>query len=235
MYKIHLGRYQPPPGPPPVLPPAVGEIDLPNPSDGGFTTKVAPPPGKAVTGRELALLRQIQDGFRTPAGNAWSHHMDFRGSTTLWLKPARDMRANLGFIKGWAGTGAMVAAQVAALPVGLLAERKHKRDRPYMVDPTLKPVAQYPPTSSYPSGHVRQAYASARVVARFDPSQADAAYGLARQVADSRLYSAAHYPSDVTAGAKLGVAVADKTMHALKRAPIAAALVGAALVADAHT
>jgi hypothetical protein len=99
-------------------------------------------------------------------------------------------------------------------------------------------VIGIPPTnSSYPSGHTRNAFAEARIVAKLDPAQADIAYARAEEVALSRMYAGAHLPSDVMAGARLGTAVGDAVVGAVKVARVAvplAALGGAALLVARH-
>lgn len=58
---------------------------------------------------------------------------------------------------------------------------------------------------SFPSGHSVTAFALAFVLARTYPRYAFLFYGLAVLVALSRVYLAKHFPSDVVAGAALGL------------------------------
>jgi len=68
-----------------------------------------------------------------------------------------------------------------------------------------------PPTtrrnSSFPSGHATAAFAAAAVVASAYPRLAVPAYLAAGTVAYSRLYLRRHYPTDVLAGAAVGMIV----------------------------
>ncbi len=58
---------------------------------------------------------------------------------------------------------------------------------------------------SFPSGHSVTAFALAFVLARAYPRYAVLFYGLAGLVAVSRVYLAKHFPSDVVAGAAIGL------------------------------
>lgn len=58
---------------------------------------------------------------------------------------------------------------------------------------------------SFPSGHSATAFALAYVLSRAYPKGACIFYGLASLVALSRIYLAKHFPSDVVAGAAIGL------------------------------
>ena len=64
-----------------------------------------------------------------------------------------------------------------------------------------------PRTSSFPSGHASAAIVAATLLAQDDPL-APLYYALAAVVASSRVYVKIHHPSDVVAGALLGLALA---------------------------
>lgn len=61
------------------------------------------------------------------------------------------------------------------------------------------------PHSSFPSGHTADAVAAARAVARVYPEVRLPAYAAAAAVAAIQIPRCAHYPSDVTAGALVGL------------------------------
>ena len=81
------------------------------------------------------------------------------------------------------------------------------RPRPYLAGTVeARTVEAAPPTSySFPSGHAATAVAGALAGARIVPAAAPVLWGLATLVALSRIYVGVHYPSDVAAGALLGV------------------------------
>jgi membrane-associated phospholipid phosphatase len=64
-----------------------------------------------------------------------------------------------------------------------------------------------PRTTSFPSGHASSAFTAAGVLAQGDPLW-PLYYAIAVVVASSRVYVKIHHPSDVVAGALLGVALA---------------------------
>ena len=76
-----------------------------------------------------------------------------------------------------------------------------------------------PPTSSYsfPSGHAATSFACATVLSALAPRRRVPFFVLATLIALSRLYNGVHYPTDVVAGALLGVFVALLVMEAASR------------------
>ena len=76
-----------------------------------------------------------------------------------------------------------------------------------------------PPTSSYsfPSGHAATSFACATVLSALAPRWRVPFFVLATMIALSRLYNGVHYPTDVVAGALLGVFVALLVMEAASR------------------
>jgi undecaprenyl-diphosphatase len=64
-----------------------------------------------------------------------------------------------------------------------------------------------PRTSSFPSGHASAAFTAAGLLSQNDPLW-PAYYAIAAVVASSRVYVKIHHPSDVVAGAIVGIALA---------------------------
>jgi undecaprenyl-diphosphatase len=64
-----------------------------------------------------------------------------------------------------------------------------------------------PRTSSFPSGHASSAFTAAGVLSQGDPLW-PVYYAIAAVVASSRVYVKIHHPSDVVAGALVGIALA---------------------------
>jgi undecaprenyl-diphosphatase len=76
-----------------------------------------------------------------------------------------------------------------------------------------------PPTSTYsfPSGHAATSFACATVLAVFAPRWRVPFFVLATLIGLSRLYNGVHYPTDVVAGALLGVLTARLLLSANPR------------------
>jgi undecaprenyl-diphosphatase len=81
------------------------------------------------------------------------------------------------------------------------------RPRPSLVDPHVHPLIAVPHDSSMPSGHALTAFACAAVLAPFAPRLRPWLFAYAGLVALSRPYLGVHYPSDVIAGALIGLAL----------------------------
>jgi membrane-associated phospholipid phosphatase len=71
----------------------------------------------------------------------------------------------------------------------------------------LPPLVPTGSDISYPSAHASTSFAGARALARAWPGTP--LYAAAAAMALSRPYVGVHYPSDIVAGALLGVAVAE--------------------------
>lgn len=92
---------------------------------------------------------------------------------------------------------------------GKVAKNYFKRNRPWIVDPTLKSCDQGdPPQSSYPSGHSTIGYSMTVILGALVPAKAEALKKRADQYAENRLVCSMHYRKDIIAGEILGTAVA---------------------------
>jgi undecaprenyl-diphosphatase len=93
-----------------------------------------------------------------------------------------------------------IASAVTNGPAKLLVRRRRpfSKERPALI--------RTPRSPSFPSGHSASAFAFATAVSGELPRLAPALVPLAGAVAYSRVHTGVHYPSDVVAGAAIGVA-----------------------------
>jgi undecaprenyl-diphosphatase len=82
------------------------------------------------------------------------------------------------------------------------------RARPFEVDSSITVIDAKPLTRSFPSGHAAIAVAGAIAASRMLPGTGIFWWLLASVVAVSRIYIGLHWPSDVAAGALVGVGIA---------------------------
>ncbi len=80
---------------------------------------------------------------------------------------------------------------------------KRKRPSRYIEEKDM--LIRKPISYSFPSGHTSSSVASATVISRFCPHLTVPVFVLAFLVSFSRLYFKVHYPSDIFAGAILGI------------------------------
>jgi membrane-associated phospholipid phosphatase len=97
------------------------------------------------------------------------------------------------------GAGAIALAHAFSSTIKLAINRR----RPAIED--LEHLMRTPTGLSFPSTHCTCAFAAARAYSALLP--APPIYGVAVAMALSRLYLGVHYPSDVAAGATLGLIV----------------------------
>lgn len=147
----------------------------------------------------------------------------------LWHAPPLD--AGLGFVSAagtagglWALLGVFglferrtrAAAWRVLLTVGLtllvteiVLKPAVARARPAPVETaTARSLPAIPPTHSFPSGHAATSVAAAVALSSMWPGGRGLWWAIAAVTAYSRVYLGHHYPSDVVAGAALGVLVA---------------------------
>lgn len=139
--------------------------------------------------------------------------------------PQLSRSANHGLL--WFGTAAAIAVAgagstsrraalrgtaslaLASVVTNTLAKSTVRRARPLLEPvPVIRRLKRQPRTTSFPSGHAASAAAFATGVALESPGWGAAVAPLAASVAFSRIYTGAHYPADVLAGAAVGVAAA---------------------------
>ena len=104
------------------------------------------------------------------------------------------------------GEAWFICALLGPVAIGLnyLVKLVVKRPRPVLEG--LPPLGGAPSSLSFPSAHATSSFAVATAMTRVDPLGA-LAFVLAFALALGRPYLGMHYPSDVLAGALLGVAL----------------------------
>jgi undecaprenyl-diphosphatase len=106
----------------------------------------------------------------------------------------------------------VLAADVLADLAAELGKVIVQRHRPFETQIGPKSNAH-----SFPSGHTATAFACATVLAHFAPRWRVPFFVLATLIAVSRVYNGMHYPTDVLAGAVLGVLIALLLLAAIRR------------------
>jgi len=149
---------------------------------------------------DLRLYRTIRGIARTPATVHWVRSYSRLGEHgAVWLATGaagiafdRDDRGHWARATACVG-GAYLISTSIKLAVG--------RRRPVVED--LPHLMATPTGLSFPSSHATSSFAAARAYGRLLPSPL--LYAAAVGMGVSRLYLGVHYPSDVAAGAALGL------------------------------
>lgn len=96
---------------------------------------------------------------------------------------------------------------LASATINTVGKWSVRRPRPVLDGvPAARQLTTQPRTTSFPSGHAASAFAFTAGVALESPLWGAVLAPVAASVAFSRVYTGVHYPSDVAAGAALGVA-----------------------------
>lgn len=190
----------------PVYPMPTGIDQLGMPSFGPLPGGVPNPPNAWREAQELQMVRELNARANaSPDAIRFTEYLADTGGLDLWLEMARQYRRRTGLLRGWVGTGLMLAGIGTATVRTQLAKHSYDRMRPYQVDPSIRTIGRLPGDASYPSGHTSAAYAAATVLGHLWPARAWEFNWWARQVGLSRVHAGVHFPSDVEMGARLGM------------------------------
>ncbi|MEV6006504.1 phosphatase PAP2 family protein [Streptomyces sp. NPDC051976] len=127
----------------------------------------------------------------------------------LWFGVAAGIAATGGRDGRRAAARGLGSLVLASLTVNTVGKGAVRRARPLLdAVPVIRQLRRQPVTSSFPSGHAASAAAFAAGLAIESPRWGAVVAPVAAGVAFSRIYTGVHYPSDVLAGAALGLGAA---------------------------
>jgi membrane-associated phospholipid phosphatase len=156
-----------------------------------------------VTAREVRLMRRVQQlpGREVTARGARGYSL-FGEHAAGWLAVAAvGVALDRPGRRNWAVVG---GAAFAAHATAVVVKRVVRRRRPS--DPSVEVLVPTPSDLSFPSAHAASTTAAA--VALAPVIGVPAAAGLSSAMMFSRVLLGVHYPTDVLAGAAVGVASA---------------------------
>ena len=128
------------------------------------------------------------------------------GIGVAWLGGRRGRRA--GIATAMASLGTTYVVQRMVKPI-------FRRTRPFVAREVMV-VGIRTGDASFPSGHTASSFAAAMALATFYPNAAPLVFTLATLVGTSRVHLGHHFPSDVTAGALIGIGTGTVTAWLLK-------------------
>ncbi|MET9517531.1 phosphatase PAP2 family protein [Streptomyces sp. NPDC002994] len=128
----------------------------------------------------------------------------------LWFATAAGIAALGGSNRARrAAVRGVASLALASAAVNTIGKRSVRRGRPVLdAVPLMRQLKRQPITTSFPSGHSASAAAFATGVALESRGWGAVVAPVAASVAFSRIYTGAHYPSDVLVGAALGIGAA---------------------------
>jgi undecaprenyl-diphosphatase len=128
------------------------------------------------------------------------------GIGVAWLGGPRGRRA--GIATALASLGTTYVVQRMVKPI-------FRRRRPFVAGEVMV-VGIRTADASFPSGHTAASFAAATALSTFYPAAAPLVFTLATLVGASRVHLGHHFPSDVTAGALIGIGTGTVTAWLLK-------------------
>ena len=126
-------------------------------------------------------------------------------NAAIWLIAAFLMACSMRYRR--IGVAVIVALAVTYIVVDLVMKPVFDRPRPFEVE-DLVPIVDPPTSASFPSGHTAHSFAAAFCIFYYNGRWGIPALAFASLVGVSRIYLGVHWPTDVLAGAIVGMAVA---------------------------
>lgn len=155
---------------------------------------------------DWTILHSIQTYLTCPVLDFLMPRITALGNVgIIWLLAAGGMLCT----KKYRRYGVMLIAGLAAayLLGNVFLKNLFARPRPCWQDPSVSLLIAYPQDYSFPSGHTMASAIGATVLTIANRRFGYAAIPLAVLIAFSRLYLYVHFPSDILAGALVGIAI----------------------------
>ncbi len=150
---------------------------------------------------DLRALRAMRTRFHTPGLEGAMRILGKAGNNgAVWL----GLNLLLALFDSSNREAWLICAALGPLAIGLNYGVKLLAKRPRPVLEGLPPLGGAPSSLSFPSAHATSSFAVATAMTRVEPLGA-LAFVLAVALALGRPYLGMHYPSDVLAGAAIGV------------------------------
>lgn len=188
---------------------------MPSASSSASAHAIVPPrgPGRVaawLSARDRALFHGVATHHWPGADRVLPRLSHGANHGALWFGTAAAIAALSGSTRARrAAVRGVASLALASLTVNTIGKRSVRRVRPVLdAVPLMRQLKRQPITTSFPSGHSASAAAFATGVALESRGWGAVVAPVAASVAFSRIYTGAHYPSDVMVGAALGVGAA---------------------------
>lgn len=169
-------------------------------------------------GIELDILDFIQNNLRSGPMDFLMVLVTYAGGLgAVWLAVALAYLLRGGSAGRRIGLSIIVAIAIAFVVGDLVMKPLVARLRPCNVDVAVQLLVARPQDFSFPSGHASAAAAATTILFLARSRWRMSAAALASLIAFSRLYLFVHYPTDVVAGAILGILCGLFAWHAYDR------------------
>jgi membrane-associated phospholipid phosphatase len=154
-----------------------------------------------MVGADLRLLRAMRTRGHSPALERLAQVLGKAGNNgAIWF----GLGLVLALLDSANRESWLICAALGPVAIGLNYAVKLAVRRPRPVLEGLPPLGGAPSSLSFPSAHATSSFAVATAMTRVEPLGA-LAFALAIALALGRPYLGMHYPSDVLAGALLGI------------------------------
>lgn len=161
---------------------------------------------QTITNIDLRLLNWIHEHLACSFLDFLMPKITFLGNGGLiWIAAAIIMIS----FKKYRKIGIMIGTGLSAGVIigNILLKNLIARERPCWINETVQMLISTPQDYSFPSGHTLSSFVAATIIMHSDRRMGIAAYVFASIIAFSRLYLYVHFPTDILAGALLGIII----------------------------
>lgn len=153
---------------------------------------------------DWGILRAIQNYLTCPLLDFLMPKITLLGNSgAIWILAGAVLLCTKKYRKY--GAMLLVGLVIGTLAGNVVLKNLIARPRPCWLDESVQMLIAVPKDYSFPSGHTMAAAVGATVLAWADRRLGAIAISLAVLIAFSRLYLYVHFPTDILAGALLGI------------------------------
>ncbi len=165
---------------------------------------------ETITQWDFSVLYWIQETIRSPFMDSFCAMLSYAFEAgVFWIVTAVVL---IAFRKTRVAGVALLCSMLLALLIGELGIKNIVcRERPCVADSSVALAIPMPSSYSFPSGHTGSSFAAASGIFAFNKKIGIPALAVALLVGLSRMYLFVHFPTDVLAGAVLGILCAFAT------------------------
>ncbi|MGB5824324.1 MAG: phosphatase PAP2 family protein [Proteocatella sp.] len=156
---------------------------------------------------EFGVLNLIQANLTNPILDKIMIMFTYLGTMGfIWILMALMLLMSTKYRKNGV---AMAASLLVCLLIGnVILKPLIGRIRPCDVNTAVQLLISRPLDASFPSGHAMSSFAAATTIFYFNKKMGAGAFLLAATISFSRMYLYVHYPTDIGAGALIGILIA---------------------------
>ena len=171
---------------------------------------------EAIRRFDFSVLDFIQQKMRTPFLDRIIPKITVLGDNGIfWIIAAGILIIFKSYRE--CGISALAGMMSGVILGNFIVKNIVRRDRPCWINQAVDMLIEIPRDYSFPSGHTMSSFITATIFFYYDKRIGIPAFVVAFAIAFSRMYLYVHFPTDVIAGALIGISIGCGTIYFLNR------------------